>query len=569
MSLPKLNPLYKTEDLYITSFGGINRSEGSLNEFEDIIAMRGNTDGSLETIKPWRRLAGTYSPIGKIPLAFLPIEQNSVFNVYTVCEDGMYKNATFLPLVYYYCQPNAPSQMQLGLKNFSVSYINNAYTLTYRANATYGKMLCCDNIIFSAPHMLSYNGNICCFLNRELLLITNSIYSATASTVFPINGLTELINLYSMGEELNIEVDGTLLIPPQGSSFRLIATGNNKAYVASVDSYNNQSSIAFTWGTGWHVIKLCSASIPRLSAVTTAYNRLWGVSGNKIYCSMLNKPLIFNYFAQSPSDSWWADTGAGEAFTAITSYNGRVVAFKPQAAYEAYGGVAPFSLREITGAFGCVDARSVAEAANIMLLLTKDGIFSYGGGNFRPTGEPLGDAPLNAAAGGMGPKYYVSFGGKLYVYDYYRGNWFCDGEEDFTCFYVYSGALLAIDKNGTVSQIDGSDITGVQYIESNQLFWSFTTNRIGERQFSKKSIINGELRLVTKSQAAITIYIDCDDTGFVKVYEHNLTAGRAYYNIPLKFRLCNSFRIKAEGNGNVALLGINIRLRNAGRATNL
>ncbi len=534
----------------ITSFGGLQRGEETeVNEFSDMQGMSGSGRGTLSSCGALKKAAAAVGT-GQV----LAVENGSSMDFYSLGEGGFYKNGTLLPLKQFGLGTSigVPSGrmeevkarcQELGLpveiSVTSYGYLDSTWIGDYQKT----KLVRYGNFVIAVPQMLITDGINTYFWKGHFFLMQDYQYYSDLELYYP--GLTGIDGLFPDGEAITVRLNGhefltgyTKVDPDKTMMRKLVPEGKTGS-----------------GGGGKALAEVLRPGMVNFTDVTHAYNRMFGVSGNRIYASKQGDIHNFNYYKLTPLDSWWADTESGEDFTALTSLSGRVVAFKKMSTYEVYGVNAPYTVKDVSRSFGCVNPFTVAEVAGVLVLQTKEGLHAYGGSRFVNIQYPLGDLlpEADAMACGTGSKYYIVMAGRLYCYDYYRGAWYCVSGETPAGLCTCAGGVF-INLNGTLWQLPESDSPAPASQETKEQPWYFETTAIN-RDFTEGLLSSVELKLACED-ASFTVWVSHDGGAYEKVQDVEWQQGKRFVAVPVRPRMCAEFRVKVAGSGRVTLCGM-------------
>lgn len=222
--------------------------------------------------------------------------------------------------------------------------------------------------------------------------------------------------------------------------------------------------------------ELCENAIPNAERVTVSGTRVFGVDGSKIFAGGVSSYADYELDTASSYDengAWYCAT-AGDAFTALTVFDGRVTAFKPQGLYQLYNTKNPFRVREISKE-GTSFPDTVCTSESALYFANASGIFSFTGAYPRNVSSGKIDMKRfygkKACAGAFGGKYYfrrasdfddafLSAGTKpIFIYDSGSGAWSIRNHTDTEIAFFASSAeaLYAVLSDGTlISYAEGS-----------------------------------------------------------------------------------------------------------------
>lgn len=531
----------------ITAFGGLKRGEETeVNEFSDMQGMYGSGRGTLSSCGPLQQVAAS-AGAGQM----LAVENEDSMDFYSLGAGGFYKNGTLLPLKQFArgsitgvpasykttvearCQElELPVEIDVASDGYLCSNWTGDYSKT--------KLVRCGDFVIAVPQMLITDGINTYFWKGHFFLMQESNHYNQLTLYYP--GLAELKDLFPEGEAIALRLGGEDYL-----------TGTVSQIRALTSSMIQEGESVYTSGT--KLAEVLRPGMVNFTDVTHAYNRMFGVSGNRIYASKQGDMHHFNYHKLTPLDSWWADTESGEDFTALTSLSGRVVAFKKTSTYEIYGVNAPYTVKDISRSFGCTNPFTVAEVAGVLILQTEEGLHAYGGSRFVSIQYPLGDLlpEETSMACGTGSKYYIKLAGRLYCYDYYRGAWYCVSGKTPTGLCTCAGSVF-MNLNGSLWQLPEGDGTAPLTAQTQEQPWYFETTALN-RDFTEGLLSSVELKLACEN-ASFTVWISHDGGGYEKVQDVEWQAGKRFVAVPVRPRMCAEFRVKVAGSGRVTLCGM-------------
>lgn len=542
----------------ITAFGGLQRGEETEeNEFSDMQSMCGSGRSTLSSCGPLEKVDAS-AGAGQV----LAVETETSMDFYSLGEGGFYKNGTLLPLLQFPATTTVgvPSSYQdtvearcqeLGLPveiyADTYGYLHSNWTGDY----TKAKLVRYGSYVIAVPQMLITDGTNTYFWKGHFFLMQSREYYATGILYFP--GLGVLEDLFPEGEAITLRLNGSDYI-----------TGTTAAHNPSTLKLVYENTAGSVGGTA--LAEVLRPGMENFVDVTHAYNRMFGVCGNRIYASKQGDIHNFNHYQLTPLDSWWADTESGEDFTALTSLSGRVVAFKKTSTYEVYGVNAPYTVKDVSRSFGCVNPFTVAEVAGVLMLQTEEGIHAYGGSRFVNVQYPLGDMlpEQTAVACGTGSRYYLTLAGRLYCYDYYRGAWYCVSGETPTGLCTCAGGVF-INVNGTLWQLPDGDSPAPLTGDTQQQPWYFETVALN-RDFTEGLLSSVELKLACED-ATFTVWVSHDGGAWEKVQDVEWQPGKRFVAVPVRPRMCGEFRVKVAGVGRTTLCGMMLKQYKGGSAS--
>lgn len=304
--------------------------------------------------------------------------------------------------------------------------------------------------------------------------------------------------------------------------------------------------------------------IPNFVDICSSGNRMWGVTADSIHASKLGNCSMWQDFTADsygvlPSSSFETGVESDGNFTAITSYNGNIIAFKEDCIYKIYGNEPrefTLSRKDFPGV--CEGgADTLVNVSGTLYYRGKDGIYAYSGSVPRLISKNiLTKDSVCTHASGDDRFYYViaASEGKegMYVYDTLCKVW----------HFRESCA-------GTVKLVNTSE--GVKCITSKEIFdinatppkeWYFTFG-LGDEEFSDKHICSVYFRYCLGEGARFELYL---------INEHKTyrlaTGNQKIENGVMKLRLpvsCSkNHTLKFSGEGYFSLNAMEIGFRETG-----
>ena len=317
--------------------------------------------------------------------------------------------------------------------------------------------------------------------------------------------------------------------------------------------------------------------VPRMDYLLVCANRLFGCQGDTIYASKLGDPFNFNVFDGISTDSWFATSGTGGEFSGCCEYLGYPLFFKPDGIYKLYGSQPDGYRLSKTDAYGVKEGShaSLAVVGDLLLYHSPAGVCAYTGGY--PTviltpAEMDGYAAPGGWAAGDGRKYYLRLVTKagnplIWVFDTEKNLWHKeDGAVTPSVCTGYPGNgqrnLFGIASDGiyimgspafTLSQVDGT----AQYIGHREgEVASFAEFGRGMREsLGSKTLWKLQIRIAVSKGARVSVFIAYDNRSFVQLFRQRYTT-EGVVTIPVQPMLCDSYRLRIEGEGEYKILSI-------------
>ena len=295
---------------------------------------------------------------------------------------------------------------------------------------------------------------------------------------------------------------------------------------------------------------------PDLSFICSHDNRLWGVSGRRIYCSKYDDPQDFDTQTGTDADAWWADVGSPGEFTGIVSYSGAVLCFKENLVHKVLGDL-PSEFTVSTYHVSGIQPGSHQSAAilnEVLYYKGTAGIYAYNGYTPQLISENFGERRYSEAVGGTdGARYWVSMKDEteawgLFCYDPATGIWMREDGLHAAAFSLYDGRCYAADYEGErILTFGGAD--------DDTMPWEGVTAPLHEGSFDRKLYTKLLVRAKMAEGAKLQIEISYDGKPWETLYNTRAPRWRVAI-LPVRPRRCDSFRLRICGRGDVTLLGI-------------
>ena len=314
-------------------------------------------------------------------------------------------------------------------------------------------------------------------------------------------------------------------------------------------------------------------TMPKMDFVFSSGNRLWGCrygtgnngeTVNEIYCSKWSDFKNWNVYQGLSSDAWAAGVGVPGKFTGAAFYGGYPTFFKEHHMFRVAGSSVPFSVQTNTVdgvAPGSEDSLAIIDG--VLYYHGADGIFRYDGSLPVNISSDLGSVRYKNAVGGRyGKKYAVSMQNaqsgewSLFTYDTARRIWQrVDKTHMLMCsstgnnLYYFDAANKAL-----VSLL--KPVQFVNAVREGEFTWWAESGVITRSTPDKKYLHRLSLRLNIPPGARCAVDIEYDSSG-VWEQRRELT-GRVLksFDVPIRPRRCDHFRIRIKGTGDVKLYSI-------------
>lgn len=351
--------------------------------------------------------------------------------------------------------------------------------------------------------------------------------------------------------------------------------------------------ISSTGVTSMTINGTISRKMPELDNVVEWNNRLWGYNNaeNMIYASKLGDPFNWHYYQGTGLDSYYAQQGSDESFTAIAEYSGHILFFKPNSITRVYG-TAPSNFQvTTTKAYGVEpgSTKSVLTINDTVYYKSAIGIMAYQGGIPVCISEKLaGWKMFNVIAGTEGRKYYASClmkkngrtEGMLLVYDIDMAMWHKEDSFRFTDACKIEDKIYCISTSADIL-VCGEDVycnedlmVGTEAVEGevaiinpdeptedySDIEWMAVFGPFDEWLEEHKIYSKLALRLKANGEATAKVYISINEGDWELVEDYESVSTKGDF-IPIIPRRCDRYSIKVEGTGDVEMKTLTRRVR--------
>ncbi len=549
-------------------------SSKSISDFSGIDTRLGAKENSFFALKNVDVEDG-YSLTGNGNFLYadpgFPIDSNYVIavtnkdgesDIYSLGEGGFYKNGEFLPFKISH-QKFDITWIEEYVKNFTV---NEDSSCNWTGDYSSTKLIRHDNYVFAIPQMLATDGIntffwdclACGQLNNSYFDIREGLLTISSGA----NYWKNVFSSYYPGDEVELFINSKKCT----GTFTVVSNISGSIVIKCIrsDGTNHlKSSLGITSMTTQDMA-IRHKGIPQFADVLIAYNRIWGVAGNRVHASKLANPFTFNAGSGTESDAWWADTDDSSDFTAIASLNGRIVGFKKTSTYEVYGTVNPYTIKDVSRSLGCIDKNSVCEVNGVLFLLTTEGMCVYGGGKFVNINEKININETEVTGVGIGSKFYCLKNDGIFKYDYYTDIWtnLCDISS--RNIFVLFGELFALTHEGGFLQLTGIKKDLFDYPHVISRHWVIESGVIGGKDFYAEGINKMELRFESSADSEISVEVARDNHEFEECGKVNCRDGWQIFTLPITFKPCSSFKYRISGTGKTTLRVVKYSYRKGG-----
>lgn len=334
--------------------------------------------------------------------------------------------------------------------------------------------------------------------------------------------------------------------------------------------------------------------MPAMDFVIEAGNRLWGCrygtnnAGevvNEIYASKqgdFKNWLCYNMGIST--DSYVASVGTDGYFTGAITHLGYPIFFKENCLHKVYGSF-PSNFQIQTTA-----CRGVQKGAGKSLAIVNERLYykgrngvcvydgslpvevaeAFGGVHYSGVDESQGSDPLRngAVAGGHDDKYYISMRSErdnawyFFVLDTALGTWHKEDNFRAVQFASCKGEIYAISaSDGKLVTLLGSgtqDAESVKWYAETGVVGIMTRNSRGgmslvpEKKYISRLVVRMSLALGAKAR----FYAEYDSAGGWQYLGNATGTNLGSFNISLKPRRCDHFRLRIEGEGEAKIYSI-------------
>lgn len=311
-----------------------------------------------------------------------------------------------------------------------------------------------------------------------------------------------------------------------------------------------------------------SRTMPIMDFCIENNNRLWGCrygtnkNGdivNEIYASKQGDFKNWFCYAGISTDSYAVTVGSDGAFTGAVSYGQYPYFFKENCIHRIAGAIPSQFQMVTTNCRGIQKGseKSLAEVDGVLFYKSANDICIFSGSLPSGISDVLGDvAYKNAVGGAIGHKYYVSMLNteineyELFVYDISTSLWHKEDNAKIIQFAKIDTDLYYIDDENNLMTTTG---TGKK---EDCIDWAFESGVIGYSYDNNKYLSKLNVRLNTDISAVVNVYIQYNSSDKWELAGHIKGNNTKSYNIPIKPKRCDHFRIKFVGEGECKLFSI-------------
>ena len=296
--------------------------------------------------------------------------------------------------------------------------------------------------------------------------------------------------------------------------------------------------------------------VPDLEHMCTYGNRVWGVEGNSIRCSLLGDPSIWydfsaDTFGTLPSSCYSVEVDSGGKFTAICAYNGNILAFKEDCVHKIYGSE-PENYTLYTQSMIGVQMGAHNTLVNINGVLYykgTDGFYAYSGGLPVCISDKLSNNFEAIASGTDGKNYYTIIREdgvqKILVYYTDQKLWHKENADNEFLFVESANNLYSVSPNQITNMASDSCAQNTE--------WSFEYE-FDEGTFNCKRYSRLLIKYSLDKGGYFTVKTTCDDNIPLVYINGDFEPAKNGESIIILPQIkCTKIRVKFEGKGNFTL----------------
>ncbi len=558
--LPKTKGLKERQ---ISSFAGINkRDDAGENSFSYLSGADNPSGSMIETRSKFYAPALDYK-IRSNHMLSMENEDGTV-DIYYLGNGGFYKNGRLLSFnLYPYDVVRFPEFADFVGED--VEYSNDKYV--WKGDFSRTKLIRYGKYIFAVPQMIYTDGEKTYLWNRSSMFTAQGSRIAFEYSMMNLTLVEAYRKLvfegYKVGDVIEMYINGNKI----EGTFTIKVNEKGKVGIECISEDGNilgRSDMKIELDNKFFIRH---KNLPEFKDAAAVYNRMWGICDNRVYCSKLGHPFSFTESDGTASDAWWADTESSQDFTAISSLNGRIVALKPNSAYEIYGSVTPYTIKDVSRSLGCVDKNSLCEVNNILFLLTSEGISVYGGMKFVNIHRELYEYFEEAQAVNYGSKYFVFNGNSVYKYDYHNGLWTNITKIPLRGIASICGDVFGIRESGELIQLTGEKKSFFEYGDDLVSQWKIESVDVGGGDFYAEGINRIEMRFECVTAGNIIIEISRDGGEFQEYSNEEIAEGWQILAVPIYMKPCSHFKYRISGTGEIRLRLVKYYYRKGGKAS--
>ncbi len=293
-------------------------------------------------------------------------------------------------------------------------------------------------------------------------------------------------------------------------------------------------------------------SVPQLEHVCVCRDRIWGTSGNEIYCCASEDPRNWYKFDGTAADSFYARISEVSRFTGIASYAGSVYFFTRENVYRMYG-TTPDTFKLVAlGTYGLEqsEAKSFGVASGALFYNSTHGPVLFDSGSARLIGRELGGSlPSGVRGVGFGSRYYMCSGSEIYVYDITCGCWHrWTSAMNIFDIGVFAGRVILFERL-CAEYVDRRQDEQASGFDQIRMTSCVEFADITEGGIYGVCPIEFVLDMWLGDDSEMTLCVSCDGGEWEQAYKSS-ESGRHIHRVRfLPKTRCDSYRLRLEGVG--------------------
>ena len=305
-------------------------------------------------------------------------------------------------------------------------------------------------------------------------------------------------------------------------------------------------------------------AIPDFVDICTFENRIWGVTKDTIHSSKLGDPSEWNDFSVDsygtlPSSCFKTGVETDRNFTAITAYNGNIIAFKEDCMHKIYGSQPDEYTITTIECCGVEDGarETLAVVGGTLFYKGRDGIYAYNGGLPRLISRELSLENTKALFGGGDDRYYYVSIIKdntecIYIYDTYYGLWHTKNIDKHICGFAKADDTIRVITDNHIYK------KGSSYND----MWSFSLD-FGTKEFTSKHISKVSMRYSLSQNSACNLTISNKHGSFLAA-SLSQSGDNLICSVRIPVTCAEDFALTVRGMGEFCLSSLTVEYSETG-----
>lgn len=315
-------------------------------------------------------------------------------------------------------------------------------------------------------------------------------------------------------------------------------------------------------------------AIPNAERITVHNTRLFGMDGSKIFSSGAGSYSDYELDTAEDFDennAWYSATSGG-AFTALTTYDGRVTAFKMQGLYQLYNTKNPFRVKEISKV-GTSFGDTVCETESVLYFTNETGVYAFNGSYPKSISLNRLDMSLfsgsTACGGGFNGSYYfwrdsgyaadfVKEGGyPVFCYNSRTGAWnvICFSDSEPVRFAATDKALYILTEDSDIYECMTDGRRGTAWYYEFPAENNLPTSRSRGADTANVKVLShvqGVFKFRSSGKVTVSVLFDNGNYRRVAEFERGVGTHPFYASVLPGDHVTRNIRI--EGSGDVELI---------------